>query len=116
LYADAGYLSNANVVAIRARGADPYIKPKKTSRSKPRQDGDTPGQRSHAAYYEMVEQFQTRPRDFLSHYGKRNTIESAWSGLKRRFGHAVGAFTALMRRTEAILKILVWNLTRVTCQ
>lgn len=115
VYADAGYLSSVNAQAIVARGAVPFIKPKKTTKGRPPPGvKDVPSQRTSEAFRDMVESYQKDEVAWKAKYGKRNTVEAAWSGLKRRFGPAVAAASERMRRVESALKLLVWNLTRVT--
>lgn len=115
VYADAGYLSSSNAQAIRARGAVPFIKPKKNTvgRSPPRAK-DKPAQRTSEAFREMVDRHQNEPIKWQLKYGKRNGIEATWSAVKRRFASGVAALSSRMRRIEAALKLIAWNLTRVT--
>lgn len=115
VYADAGYLSSRNAQLIVSRGATPFIKPKKTTKGRPKPgEKDVPAHRTSEEFRAMVDRYQSENAEWMKKYGRRNTVESAWSGLKRRFGHAVGAFRERMRRIEAALRIVVWNLTRVT--
>lgn len=62
----------------------------------------------------MVDAYERDETTWLRTYHRRNTIESAWSGVKRRFHGIVAAATDRMRRVEAALKLLAWNITRVT--
>lgn len=115
VYADAGYLSSKNALLVRARGATPFIKPKKNTRGRPRPgEKDNPAKRTSEAYRDMVDSYQQHRDAWLKKYGKRNTVESCWSAIKRRFGHAVSALHERMRRVEAALKLITWNLTRMT--
>ncbi len=115
VYADAGYLSSLNARLISLRGATPFIKPKRTTKGRPAPgEKDKPAARTSEAFRDMVASYQNDEAAWKARYGKRNTIESTWSALKRRFGHAVGAASARMRRIETCLKLITWNLTRVT--
>ena len=62
----------------------------------------------------MVDTYNRDPETWLKTYFTRNTIESAWSGLKRRFSGLLHAVSERTRRVEAALKLVVWNLTRLT--
>lgn len=62
----------------------------------------------------MVDSYQKDEAVWLAIYGKRNVIEATWSAMKRRFNTAVAAARMRMRRVESALKLIVWNLTRVT--
>jgi hypothetical protein len=115
LYADAGYLSSNNARVIRARGATPFIKPRSNTKGRPKPgEKDLPGARTSEAFRDMIDSYQTEREAWMKRYGRRNTVESCWSAIKRRFGHAVGAATSRMRLIESALKLIVWNLTRVT--
>lgn len=115
VYADAGYLSSVNAQVIVARGATPFIKPRKTTVGRPGpREKDKPSKRTSDAFRDMVASYHRDEVAWRARYGKRNSVEAAWSGLKRRFGPAVGAASERMRRVESALKLLVWNLTRVT--
>lgn len=115
VYADAGYLSSRNAQQIRARGAIPFIKPKKTTKGRPKPgEKDTPSHRTSEPFREMVDRYQNDEAEWHEHYRFRVLIESTWSALKRRFGQFVLALSDRMRRIEAGLRIIVWNITRVT--
>jgi len=115
VYADAGYLSSKNAQAIQARGATPFIRPRSNTKGRPKPgEKDLPGQRTSEAFRDMIDSYQKQNYVWMRKYGRRNTIESCWSAIKRRFGHAVSASTARMRLIESALKLIVWNLTRVT--
>jgi transposase len=62
----------------------------------------------------MIDAYKKDETTWLGNYFKRNAIESAWSGLKRRFTGLLHATTDRMRRVEAALKLVVWNVTRLT--
>jgi hypothetical protein len=115
VYADAGYLSSSNCLAIAARNAVPFIKPKSNTRGRPAPGArDRPAHRTSEPFRDMVDAYRRDVVGWLAIYGRRNRIESAFGGLKRRFGGAVAATGHRMRRVEAAMKVVVWNLTRVT--
>lgn len=112
--ADAGYLSSTNVQHIVGKGATPYIRPRKNTVGRPPpKKKDSPHTRTGEAFRDMVHAYKTDESNWLSRYGHRNSIESAWSGVKRKFTGAVMAATTRMRRVEAALKLVAWNLTRM---
>jgi hypothetical protein len=111
VYADAAYLSLRNAGAVASHGAVPYLRPKSTTRGAPmRGDRNREGAQ---CFQLMIDQFQTDRSSWLKRYGRRNTVESIFGAIKRRFGPAVGAATPRTRRIETCLKVVVWNLTRL---
>lgn len=114
MYADAGYLSKNNTHEIVARGATPFIRPRSNTKGRPPPKTTlTSAYRGREHFYEMIESYTRHTKNWLAKYGRRNNIESAWSGVKRRFQGAVAASLPRMRRIEGALKLLAWNLTRV---
>jgi transposase len=98
--ADKAYLSRANLTAIEAAGAVPYVPFKVNS-----VDNNSP------AWKRMWGLFMYRQDEFLAHYHKRSNVESTFSAIKRRFGGAVRSkrFTAQMN--EVLCKIPCHNLS-----
>lgn len=114
VYADAGYLSAKNAHAITAKGGTPFLRPRTNTRGRPApREKDAPSQRTSEPFRAMIDEYQRDKTAWLSRYSRRNSVESAWSGVKRRFTGAVMAMTDRVRRTEAALKLLAWNITRV---
>lgn len=114
LFADAGYLSSRNVHVIVAKGGTPYVRPRSNTKGRPpRGTKDKPSSRTSEPFRDMIDQYNQHREKWLSTYHARNGIESAWSGVKRRFTGAVAAASAKARRVEAALKLLVWNVTRM---
>lgn len=111
VYADAAYLSQRNAAAIRVRGAVPFLRPKSTTRGAPRR-GRQNRDGAHS-FQLMIDAFKSDQAGWLKQYGRRNTVESVFGAIKRRFGPAVGAATPRNRRIETCLKVVVWNLTRI---
>lgn len=115
VYADSGYLSSSNAQFIRSRGATPFIKPKSNTKGRPKPgEKDRPSGRTSEEFRDMVDRYQKDESEWKEHYRFRVLIESTWSALKRRFGQFVLALSDRMRRVEAGMRIIVWNLTRVT--
>lgn len=111
VYADAAYLSRRNAAAVKAHGAVPFLRPKSdTTGKRPKGIREREG---FAAYQLMISSFEADKQSWLKQYGRRNTVESVFGAIKRRFGPAVGAATPRTRRIETCLKVLAWNLTRV---
>jgi hypothetical protein len=114
VYADAGYLSAKNALAITAKGGTPFLRPRANTKGRPAPgEKDTPAKRTNESFRIMIDEFQRDQAAWLARYSRRNSVESAWSGVKRRFTGAVMAMTDRVRRTEAALKLLAWNITRV---
>lgn len=65
------------------------------------------------AFQLMIDAFNEDKRGWMKRYNRRNSVESVFGAIKRRFGGAVGAAKPHTRRVEACLKVLVWNLTRL---
>lgn len=98
--ADKGYVSNANLEAIEAVGAVPYIPFKSNNK------GTGP-----EAWRRMFAVFTLERERFLARYHQRSNVESSFSAIKRLFGGAVRAKLPTAQKNEVLLKCLVWNLT-----
>lgn len=114
VFADAGYLSNKMCLAVHARGATPFIRPKKTSKGRERAEAYTPSQRVHEAYITMMDGYQKDEAAWLAIYHKRSGIESCFGGFKQRLRGSLRAMKERTMAIELVLKIIVWNVTRVT--
>jgi transposase len=99
---DKAYLGHANLEAIEAVGAVPYIPFKSNSQ------GEGP-----AAWRRAWHTFSLHRDDFLAHYHRRSNVETTFSALKRLFGGAVRAKLPVAQRNEVLLKCLVFNVTRL---
>jgi transposase len=106
LSGDKGYLSRANLNAIVAVGAEPYVAFKENSK------GDSSGD-SAEAWDRMWHMFNVRRDEFLKHYHRRSNVESTFSALKRLVGTSIRAKTEAAQRNEVLMMCLVYNLTRV---
>lgn len=111
VYADSAYLSKKNAAAISYKGAVPFLRPTKKTK------GKTTRGWHHSEGMEqfqlMIDAFNQDRKAWMKRYGRRNSVESVFGAIKRRFGGAVGAAKPHTRRVEACLKVLVWNLSRV---
>jgi transposase len=98
--ADKAYLSNANLTAIEAVGAVPFVPFKSNSRSE-----------GSAAWRRMWAHFLMRQEDFLAKYHRRSNVESTFSAIKRKFGGAVRSKRFTAQVNEILCKILCHNLS-----
>ncbi len=98
--ADKAYLAHENLAAIEAAGAAPFVPFKVNSQS----DGSPAWRKMHAV-------FMFKQEEFLAAYSKRNNIESTFSAVKRKFGHAVRSKTFTAQVNEILCKALCQNLS-----
>jgi transposase len=98
--ADKAYLAHENLAAIEAIGAAPFIPFKINSQG----DGSPAWRKMHAV-------FMFKQEEFLAAYGKRNNVESTFSAVKRKFGHAVRSKTFTAQVNEILCKALCQNLS-----
>jgi transposase len=101
--ADKAYLSRANLDAIEAVGAVPYIPFKSNSK------GAGP-----AAWRRMWGLFMYKHEEFLAHYHQRSNVETTFSAMKRLLGGSVRSKTFPAQVNECLLKALMYNLTVLT--
>jgi len=100
--ADAGYLSRRNCDLIEAKGAKPYIKLKKNI-----QVIRAYGSR---AWVNMILEWRMDPKAWNKMYHMRSSAESAFSAIKRRFGHRLASIRKDLQRKELMTKVLAYNL------
>jgi hypothetical protein len=98
--ADKAYLGHANLAAIEAVGAVPFV-PFKSNRI----DKGSP------AWRRMWAHFLMRQEDFLAHYHKRSNVEATFSAIKRKLGGAVRSKRFTAQVNEVLCKILLHNLS-----
>jgi transposase len=98
--ADKAYLSNENLTAIEAVGASPFVPFKLNSK-----EGGSP------AWRKMWGVFMLKREEFLAAYGKRSAAESAFSAVKRKFGHSVRSKIFTAQVNEILCKVLCHNLS-----
>jgi len=97
--ADMAYLSEDNLNAIVATGANPLI-PFKSNSAAAR-----PG-----IWNRMFHYFNFKREEFLKRYHQRSNIESTFSMLKRKFGDSIRSKTDLAMRNEVLAKVVCHNL------
>jgi transposase len=98
--ADKAYLSHANLAAVEAVGAVPYVPFKLNSQ------GEGP-----AAWRRMWGLFMYRQPEFLAHYHARSNVETTFSSVKRLFGGAVRSKNPVAQVNEVLCKALCFNLS-----
>jgi transposase len=97
--ADMAYLSEDNLSAIVASGANPLIPFK--SNSAPTRPG---------IWNKMFHYFNLKREEFMAKYHQRSNIESTFSMLKRKFGDSIRSKTDLAMKNEVLAKALCHNL------
>jgi transposase len=97
--ADKAYLSNANLTAIEAVGAVPFVPFKSNSRGE-----------GSPAWRRMWAMFVLRQDEFLASYHKRSNVESVFSAIKRTLGGSVRSKKFTAQVNEVLTKILAHNL------
>jgi transposase len=100
--ADAGYLSRHNCDLIEAKGAKPYIKIKKNI--------EVIRAWGSRAWVNMILEWRADPKAWNRRYHVRSSAESAFSAIKRRFGHRLGSIRKDLQRKELMTKVLAYNL------
>ena len=99
--ADSAYLSRRNCDLIEAKGAKPFIKPKRNVKG-----------RSHGskAWKNMIHHFRGNPQGWKQTYRLRSSAETAFSALKRKFGYRLSAIRKDLQRKELMTKVIAYNL------
>lgn len=98
--ADKAYLSKANLAAVEATGAAPYIPFKLNSKAG---NGADLWQRLYGF-------FQYQRGEFLAHYHKRSNVETTFSMIKGKFGGAIRSKTPVAQMNEILCKVLAHNI------
>ena len=98
--ADKAYASFDNFEEIAACGAQGYIAFKANA------TGAVGGHFEKAFHL-----FQADREDYLDHYHLRSNVESTFSAIKRKFGHAVMSLTDTAMTNECLVKFLCQNLS-----
>ena len=100
--ADAGYLSRQNCDLIEAVGAKPYIKIRKNV--------NTIRARGSRAWVNKILEWRRNPKAWNKRYHKRSCAESAFSAIKRRFGHRLASIRRDLQRKELMTKVISYNI------
>jgi hypothetical protein len=105
--ADKGYLSNSNVDAIVAHGAEPFIPPKVNTAFRRPVDAS---RKKSAVWDKMFHYYRFRRDEFLRHYHQRSNVETTFHMIKAKFGARIRSKTAVAQINEVLCKILCHNL------
>ena len=97
--ADKAYLSKKNMRAVDALGGTPYI-PFKARNVEPKDD---------SIWAKMYYLFMYQREEFMEHYHKRSSVESAFSMLKAKFGSSVRSKSEWGQVNEVLCKVLAHN-------
>jgi len=100
--ADSGYLSRKNVDLIASNGMEPYIMPKKNTRSL--------NKGSSGAWGKMIWFALTNPDLFKFFYHKRSNVEATFGMIKKRFGYEVRSKSLVGQTNEILTKIICHNI------
>jgi transposase len=98
--ADKAYLGHANLAAVEAVGAVPYVPFMSNSKSE-----------GPAAWKRLWGLFMFKQEEFLKHYHQRSNVEATFSAIKRKFGGSVRSKVYDAQVNEVLCKILCHNLS-----
>ena len=99
---DTGYLSHRNCMLIEAKGATPYLKPRRHSPEKPI---------GPPAWKRMIRSYRRNRHRWMKHYHTRSMAETAFSAIKRTLGHRLTSTRRDHQKLELIIKVIVYNIT-----
>ncbi len=105
--ADKGYVSDANVQAIAAHGAEPFIPFKVNT---PIQYPMDASRKRSAQWMRMLHYYNFRREEFLHFYHRRSNVETTFHMIKAKFGGRVRAKTQTAATNEILCKVLCHNL------
>jgi transposase len=101
--ADSAYLTQANLQTAVDVGAYPFIGWKTNSKL-------TPDKPNNELWNKLYHLFAMNRMEFVSHYGKRSNVESAFSMIKRRFGATLRTKSETSRINEALCMVVAHNI------
>jgi len=104
--ADKAYGTVVNADTIAHHGGTPFIAFKSTHTGKGGHSRPT----GSGAWSKMFGYFMYRREDFVAHYHKRSNVETTFSMIKRKFGHALHSKTETAQVDETLAKVLCHNL------
>jgi transposase len=99
---DTGYLSHRNCMLIEAKGATPYLKPKRHSPEKPI---------GPPAWKRMIQSYRRNRRRWMKRYHTRSMAETAFSTIKRTLGHRLTSTRRDHQKHELMTKVIAYNTT-----
>jgi transposase len=97
--ADKGYFSGANLVVVKAHGAEPFI---------PFKENCVAGR--GGLWDKLFHYFNFQRDDFLAHYHKRSNVESTFSMVKAKFGDSLQSKTDVAMVNESLCKLVCHNI------
>jgi transposase len=102
--ADKAYSARANIHAVHALGATPYIAFKGNA------VGVSKTMKYDSLWHRMLYFYQFNRDAFLAEYHKRSNVESVFSMMKAKFGTAVRTKTPTAQVNEVLCKVLCHNI------
>jgi len=99
---DSGYLSRRNCELIEAKGATPYLKPRRHSPDKII---------GPPAWKRMIQSYRRDRRRWMKHYHKRSMAETVFSTIKRTLGHSLRSIRRDLQKLELMIRVIVYNIT-----
>jgi len=99
---DCGYLSRRNCELIEAKGATPYLKPRRQS---PEKITGPP------AWRRMIRSYRRNNCRWMKHYHMRSMAETAFSAIKRTLGQRLTSNRRDHQKLELMIKVIVYNIT-----
>jgi transposase len=99
---DSGYLSRRNCELIEAKGATPYLKPRRHSPDKII---------GPPAWRRMIQSYRRDRRRWMKHYHKRSMAETVFSAIKRTLGHSLRSIRRDLQKLELMIRVIVYNIT-----
>jgi transposase len=99
---DTGYLSHRNCELVEAKGATPYLKPRRHSPLKPI---------GPPAWKRMIRSYRRNRRRWMKQYHTRSMAETAFSAIKRTLGHRLTSNRRDHQKLELTIKVVVYNIT-----
>ncbi len=99
---DTGYLSHNNCMLVEAKGAIPYLKPRRHHSEKII---------GPPAWKHMIRSYRLNKRRWMKHYHTRPMAETAFSAIKRTLGHSLTSIRRDLQKLELIIKVIVYNIT-----
>lgn len=101
IVADKSYTSRDNLRLIHSLGGDAYIPFKSNSSEK---------SRGTMLWNRKIKEYKDDHDLFYDHYNKRQNVESAFSAIKKRFGHRLQSKNGVSQTNEILMRCLLYNL------
>ena len=101
---DKAYSSRLNCRIACGRGAKPYLRFKVNSTGKAK---------GYKEWAKAFREYKENPEAWLAVYHLRSIVEAVFGSLKRRWGGSLRSVRGWMRRKEAALKVLAYDIKQV---